>query len=54
LQIVVLGRWLEDDISMPWGALMAGTALSVAPLLVIFAFASRQFFSGLTAGAFTG
>ena len=38
----------------PWGALMAGTALSVTPLLIIFAFASRQFISGLTAGALKG
>jgi ABC-type glycerol-3-phosphate transport system permease component len=35
----------------PWGALMAGTALAILPIIIIFAFSSKQFISGLTAGA---
>ncbi len=35
----------------PWGALMAGTLLSVVPMVVIYVSASRQFIAGLTAGA---
>ena len=35
----------------PWGALMAGTLLSVVPMVVIYVSASRQFIAGITAGA---
>jgi len=35
----------------PWGAMMAGTALATMPIIIIFIFSSRQFISGLTAGA---
>ncbi|HEX2864432.1 MAG TPA: carbohydrate ABC transporter permease [Deinococcales bacterium] len=37
-----------------WGALMAGTALAVIPLLLIFTAASRQLIEGLTAGSMKG
>ena len=37
-----------------WGALMLGVGLTVLPLLVVFALASRQLIAGLTAGATKG
>jgi multiple sugar transport system permease protein len=40
--------------STEWGAIMAGTAITVIPLLVLFAFTSRQLISGLTAGSTKG
>jgi multiple sugar transport system permease protein len=33
------------------GALMLGNALTLLPLIIVFAFFSRQIISGLTAGA---
>ncbi|MES2355030.1 MAG: carbohydrate ABC transporter permease [Pseudomonadota bacterium] len=44
-------RAIQSPVDTEWGAVMAGTALSVAPLLVMFAFASRRLIDGLTAGA---
>lgn len=40
--------------NIPWSAFMAGTAISVIPLLIVFAFASRSFMAGLTAGSLKG
>jgi multiple sugar transport system permease protein len=37
-----------------FSAMMMGTALSLLPLIVIFAFFSRQIISGLTAGSLKG
>ncbi|MBS3933599.1 MAG: carbohydrate ABC transporter permease [Truepera sp.] len=47
-------RSLEGQIQTDWGAIMLGTALAVLPLLIIFAFASRQVIEGLTAGSIKG
>ncbi|MDP9125609.1 MAG: carbohydrate ABC transporter permease [Pseudomonadota bacterium] len=44
-------RSLQGSGQTPWGALCAGAAIAVLPLLVMFAFASRRLIAGLTAGA---
>jgi multiple sugar transport system permease protein len=44
-------RSLQSTVNTEWGALMLGSALATLPLLVLFAFASRQLIAGLTAGA---
>lgn len=44
-------RSLQGTGQTPWGAISAGAAIAVLPLLVIFAFASRRLIEGLTAGA---
>lgn len=47
-------RTLQGIANTDWGALMCGVALTVVPLLIIFALASRQLIEGLTAGATKG
>ncbi|WP_420596755.1 carbohydrate ABC transporter permease [Deinococcus sp.] len=47
-------RTLQGIANTDWGALMCGVALTVLPLLVIFAFASRRLIDGLTSGALKG
>ncbi len=44
-------RSLQSPVDTEWGALMAGSAIATVPLIVLFAFASRQLIAGLTAGA---
>lgn len=44
-------RSLQSPADTEWGALMAGAAVAVLPLLVLFALASRQLIAGLTVGA---
>lgn len=44
-------RSLQSPVDTEWGALMAGSAIATVPLLLLFAVASRQLISGLTAGA---
>ena len=44
-------RALQGTGQTPWGAISAGSAIAVLPLLVIFALASRRLIEGLTAGA---
>lgn len=44
-------RAMQGTGQIPWGAVCAGSAIAVLPLLVIFAFASRRLIDGLTAGA---
>ncbi|MFL6680406.1 MAG: carbohydrate ABC transporter permease [Burkholderiaceae bacterium] len=44
-------RSLQGSGQTPWGALCAGAAIAVLPLLVMFALASRRLIDGLTAGA---
>ena len=44
-------RSLQGSGQTPWGALCAGAAIAVLPLLAMFAFASRRLIAGLTAGA---
>lgn len=50
----LLLRSLQAVANTDWGALMVGVALTVIPLLVIFAFASRQLIEGLTSGSLKG
>jgi multiple sugar transport system permease protein len=47
-------RAIQSPVNTEWGAVMAGTALSVMPLLIMFVFASKRFIEGLTAGATKG
>ncbi|WP_219851640.1 carbohydrate ABC transporter permease [Methylibium rhizosphaerae] len=44
-------RSLQGSGQVPWGAICAGSAIAVLPLLVMFVFASRRLIEGLTAGA---
>jgi multiple sugar transport system permease protein len=47
-------RSLQSPTNTEWGAVMVGSAISVLPLLVIFAFSARRLIAGLTAGAVRG
>jgi multiple sugar transport system permease protein len=47
-------RSVQSPVDTEWGALMAGSAIAVLPLLVIFVFSSRRLIAGLTAGAVRG
>jgi multiple sugar transport system permease protein len=47
-------RSLQGIANTDWGALLVGVVLTVVPLLVVFALASRQLIAGLTAGATKG
>jgi multiple sugar transport system permease protein len=47
-------RSLQGTSGVTWGALSAGSAITVLPLLVLFAFYSRRLIAGLTAGAVKG
>jgi multiple sugar transport system permease protein len=44
-------RSLQSTVNTEWGALMTGSAIATLPLLILFAFSSRQLIAGLTAGA---
>jgi multiple sugar transport system permease protein len=47
-------RSVQSLANSPWGAIMLGTFLSMVPLLLAFAFFSKQMIAGLTAGAVKG
>jgi multiple sugar transport system permease protein len=47
-------RATQSPVDTEWGALMAGSAVAVIPLMVLFAFFSRRLVAGLTAGAVRG
>ena len=47
-------RSLQGIANTDWGALMVGVVLTVVPLLIVFALASRQLIEGLTAGSLKG
>ncbi|RDU94879.1 carbohydrate ABC transporter permease [Trinickia dinghuensis] len=44
-------RILQSPTNSDWGAVMAGSAVAVVPLLVLFVFTSRRLIEGMTAGA---
>ena len=44
-------RSLQSPVNTEWGALIAGSAIATIPLLILFAFSSRQLIAGLTSGA---
>jgi multiple sugar transport system permease protein len=44
-------RSLQGTGQTPWGAICAGSAIAVLPLMILFVFASRRLIEGLTAGA---
>ena len=45
---------LGGKIDQNWGAQMVGTTLAIAPIVIAFVLASKQFISGLTEGAIKG
>lgn len=47
-------RSLQGTSAATWGAISAGAAIAVTPLLVLFVFYSRKLIDGLTAGAVKG
>ncbi len=47
-------RSMQSPVNTEWGAVMAGSALAVLPLLLIFVVSSRRLIAGLTAGAVRG
>jgi multiple sugar transport system permease protein len=47
-------RSMQSPNNTEWGALMAGSAIAMLPLLVAFAFSARRLVSGLTSGAVRG
>jgi len=47
-------RALQGTGQVPWGAISAGSAVAVLPLLVLFVISSRRLIDGLTAGALKG
>jgi multiple sugar transport system permease protein len=47
-------RSLQGTSGVTWGALSAGSAITVLPLLLLFALYSRRLIAGLTAGAVKG
>jgi len=51
---VGLALYAQGQYSIDWGSLMAGSVLSVVPVLVVFFLFQRQIVSGLTAGAIRG
>lgn len=47
-------RNLRGAYTTDWGAMFAGTVIAVVPLIILFAFTSRQLIEGLTAGSVKG
>jgi multiple sugar transport system permease protein len=47
-------RSMQSPNNTEWGALMAGSAIAMLPLLVAFFFFARRLVAGLTAGAVRG
>jgi multiple sugar transport system permease protein len=51
---VALGTMVGKAIEIPWGVIMAGSTLTVTPLIIVFIFLQRYFLGGLTLGAVKG
>jgi len=47
-------RSMQSPNNTEWGALMAGSAIAMLPLLLAFVFSARRLVAGLTAGAVRG
>ena len=47
-------RSMQSPNNTEWGALMAGSAIAMLPLLIVFVFSARRLVAGLTAGAVRG
>lgn len=54
LTVSVMLRSLQGDIHVPYDLIMAGSVLSVLPLIIIFLVFQRQFISGIIQGAIKG
>lgn len=44
-------RSMQSPVNTEWGAVMAGSAIAVVPLMIIFAISSKRLIEGMTAGA---
>lgn len=44
-------RAMQNPVNTEWGAIMAGSAIAVVPLMLMFVFFSRRLIQGLTVGA---
>ena len=49
-----LGMFRSQNESMSWGVIMAATAMLIAPTVVLFVFAQKQFVRGLTMSGLKG
>ena len=47
-------RTVQGLPNTPWGAVMLGTTISILPILIFYALASKQMIAGLTSGAVKG
>ena len=47
-------RSMQSPNNTEWGTLMAGSAIAMLPLLIVFVFSARRLVAGLTAGAVRG
>lgn len=47
-------RSMQSPVNTEWGAVMAGSAIAVLPLLILFVISSKRLIDGLTAGAVRG
>jgi ABC-type glycerol-3-phosphate transport system permease component len=54
LTVAVVQLKYAVNAAAEWHIMLAGASLSILPILVLYAFANRQFISGLTAGAVKG
>lgn len=54
LTVAVVQLKYAVNAAAEWHIMLAGASLSILPILVLYAFANKQFISGLTAGAVKG
>jgi ABC-type glycerol-3-phosphate transport system permease component len=54
LTVGVLSLQNAGDGAAAWNILFAGSAISIAPIVIVYIFASKQFISGITSGSVKG
>jgi ABC-type glycerol-3-phosphate transport system permease component len=54
LVVGVTGLKSQGDMASSWNLMLAGTAISTVPMIVVYLFMNRFFISGLTSGAVKG
>lgn len=54
LTVGVISLKFTQDGAAAWNIMFAGCVLSIVPILIVFIFANRYFFSGMTSGAMKG
>ena len=47
-------KWFQGQNTTDWGYLCAGMTMAIAPLVIVFLCAQKQFIGGLQAGAVKG